>query len=40
MVVGNKKPTVDGIVTALEVFDQKGELVVTFLEKENLEFQN
>ena len=28
-----KKPTVDGIVTALEVFDQKGELVVTFFGK-------
>ena len=28
-----KKPTVDGIVTALEVFDKNGNLIVTFFGK-------
>ena len=28
-----KKPTVDGIVTALEVFDENGDLIVTFFGK-------
>jgi putative heme degradation protein len=35
-----KKPTEDGEVTAIEVFNKEGDFIVQFFGKENREFLN